>query len=166
MWVWTWSLFLPILHMPFNHWMWHAFKPFKSTFWACMDIWSLANKGKGAKKEDLVRCVSWRLKNALTHNNITKGFMTSMISPLNPSAMNGKMQPSESYARVEEEIGSQEVEVEELLNVSLEDKGIASNTCHHSVDVDEEDNHRRGITHEDDDVEECGRDGSSSRFTT
>ena len=72
----------------------------------------------------------------------------------------------EACVHVEEEIGNQEVEVEELINVLLEDKGIASNTSHHFVNVDEEDNHRRVMTHEDDDVEECGRDGSLSRFTT
>lgn len=76
------------------------------------------------------------------------------------------MQPSEAYAHAEEEFGSKEVKMEELINVSLEDKAIALSTCHHFVNVDEVDNHRRNIIHEDGNVKECGRDGSSSRSTS
>ena len=104
----------------------------------------MANKGRGVKKEDLARWVSWGLKKALTHNNITKIFMTSGIWPLNPSAMDGNMKPSESYAHVDEEIGSQEVEVEELVHVLGKDEGVASNTCNYFVHVGEEDNHTWG----------------------
>lgn len=58
------------------------------------------------------------------------------------------MQPSEGYAQVEEEIGSQEVEVEEIVD-ALECVQVGSSTCHYFVDVDEEDNHTRGTPHKD-----------------
>lgn len=74
---------------------------------------------------------------------------STRILPLNPSAMDGKMQPSEVYAQVEEETGSQEVEVEEVVDDALECVQVASNTCHYFVFVDKEDNHARGTPHED-----------------
>ena len=55
------------------------FNPFKLEFRTSKDIWSLANKVKGAKKEDLAKWVSGRLKKTLTHNNITKPFKSSKI---------------------------------------------------------------------------------------
>jgi hypothetical protein len=63
--------------------------------------------------------------------------------------MDGNMQPSEGYAQVEEEIGSQEVEVEEIVDDALECVQVGSSTCHYFVDVDEEDNHTRGTPHKD-----------------
>lgn len=74
---------------------------------------------------------------------------STRILPLNPSAMDWKMQPSEVYAQVEEETRSQEVEVEELVDDALECVQVGSSTCHYFVDVDEEDNHTRGTPHKD-----------------
>jgi hypothetical protein len=56
---------------PFNV---SCFKPFKITFRAHKDVWTLANKGRGASEEDLAQWVSLGLKKALTTANICKGF--------------------------------------------------------------------------------------------
>jgi hypothetical protein len=50
----------------------------------------LVNKGKRAKKEDLVQWVSLTLKKALTLLNIYKGFKTIGIWLFNPIAMEAK----------------------------------------------------------------------------
>lgn len=63
--------------------------------------------------------------------------------------MVGKMQPSEVYVQVEEEIESQEVEVNEVVDDALEDVQVGSNTSHYFVDIDDEDNHTKGTPHED-----------------
>jgi hypothetical protein len=51
-----------------------CFKPFKITFKAYKDVWTLANKGRDANKEDLVQWVFLALKKTLTTINICKGF--------------------------------------------------------------------------------------------
>jgi hypothetical protein len=71
-----------------------CFKPFKIAFKTYMDVWTLMNKGKGAKKEDLAHWVSLVLKKTLNPQNIYKGFKTIRIWPLNLKAMLGKMQLS------------------------------------------------------------------------
>lgn len=49
--------------------------------------------------------------------------------------MDRKVQPSESCAHVEEYIGTQEAEVEEVVNVELQDEGSDTSTCHYFVNV-------------------------------
>ena len=63
------------------------FKPFKTTFRACRDRWTIQNKGQTARKEDLAEWVSIGLQKALTITKITKGFTATSIWPLWPSAM-------------------------------------------------------------------------------
>jgi hypothetical protein len=58
---------------------------------------------------------------------------------------------SQAYA---EEIGSQEVEI---INVSIDDVGTTSNTCHYFVHVDEDDSNTRGPSQVDVD-EDCDED--------
>ena len=73
------------------------FKPFKTTFRACRDRWTIQNKGQTARKEDLVEWMSKGLQKALTVTKITKGFTATGIWPLRPSAMDPYMQPSACY---------------------------------------------------------------------
>ena len=73
------------------------FKPFKAAFWACRDRWTIQNKGKAARKEELAQWVSVGLKTTLTASKIIKGFSTTGIWPLLPSAMDNYMHPSACY---------------------------------------------------------------------
>lgn len=73
------------------------FKPFKVVFRACRDRWTIDNKGKGARKEELAEWVSMGLKKALTVAKITKGFAATGIWPLRPTAMEPFMHPSTCY---------------------------------------------------------------------
>ena len=62
---------------------------------------------------------------------------------------------NEAYAEVDEHIGSQEVEVEEVLDASIDDMHTRSNICHYFVNVDEDDSNTRKTTHVDHDLEDC-----------
>jgi len=74
------------------------FKPFKVAFRACRDRWTIDNKGKRARKEELAEWVSiMGLKKALTVAKITKGFVATGIWPLRPTAMESFMQPNTCY---------------------------------------------------------------------
>jgi hypothetical protein len=55
------------------------------------DVWTLANKDKYVKKEDLAQWVSLAFKKALTLRNVLRGFEMIGIWPLNLNAMVGKM---------------------------------------------------------------------------
>jgi hypothetical protein len=78
--------------MHYNHLMFHVcFKPFKIAFRTYIDVWTLANKGMGASKEDLAQWVSLALKKALTTTNLCKGFLAIGIWPFNPNVMASKM---------------------------------------------------------------------------
>jgi hypothetical protein len=77
-----------------------CFKPFKQAFRLLRDVWMLRNKSCGAPKEVLATWVSSALEKALTEKNITSGFRTPGIFPLNPQAMDDKMGPSEFYREV------------------------------------------------------------------
>jgi len=63
----------------------------KTTFCDYREVWTLANKEKDAKKEDLVQWVSLAFKKALTFHNVLNGFEMISIWPLNLNAMVGKM---------------------------------------------------------------------------
>jgi hypothetical protein len=67
------------------------------TFCVYWDVWTLANKEKDAKKEDLAQWVSLAFKKALTLHNVLKGFEMISIWPLNLNAMVGKMHHWESF---------------------------------------------------------------------
>jgi len=56
-----------------------CFKPFKTTFKAYKDVWTLANKRRGANKEDLAQWVFITFLKTLTTINICKGFSTIVI---------------------------------------------------------------------------------------
>jgi hypothetical protein len=77
-----------------------CFKLFKQAFRLLRDVWTLRNKSRGAPKEVLATWVSSALEKALTEKNITSGFRTTDIFPLNPQAMDDKMGPSEFYREV------------------------------------------------------------------
>ena len=51
----------------------------------------MSNKGKGASKQTLAMWVSRGLERAFTKSNITAGFRTTGIYPLNPEAVNVHM---------------------------------------------------------------------------
>ena len=61
-----------------------VFGPFKRYFKRYRDAWTLKNRGRGACKKILAMWVSKALERALTHMNITSGFRTTGIYPLNP----------------------------------------------------------------------------------
>lgn len=89
---------------------------------ACRYAWPLANKGKGAKKEDLLVWVYCTLKKALTLSIIINDFKTFGMWPLNPNLMEGKMAPSEAYVQFDEkEIGDEEVRVEKFVHANVEE---------------------------------------------
>ena len=73
------------------------FKSFKIAFRSYRDRWTVANKGRGAKKEELAKWVAMALRKALTEGRIQKGFAAIGIWPLRPSAMELFMQPSSCY---------------------------------------------------------------------
>ena len=58
------------------------FKSFKTAFRSYRDRWTVANKGRGAKKEELVEWVAMALRKALTEGRIQKGFVVTGIWPL------------------------------------------------------------------------------------
>jgi len=73
------------------------FKSFKVAFKAHRDKWTLDNKGKGAKKENLTKWVSLGLKKTLIAEKIQKGFATTGIWPLDPTTINECVKPSKCY---------------------------------------------------------------------
>ena len=90
------------------------FKPFKVAFRACRDRWTMGNKGRVARKEELVEWVAEGLKRALTSMKIQKGFAATRIWPLQPIAMDKYMAPSSCYIDpCEENIEDEHDDVEE-----------------------------------------------------
>ena len=75
-----------------------VFAPFKRYFKRYRDAWSVNNKGKGASKQTLAMWVSKALERALTTENITAGFRTTGIFPLNSEAVNAHMGPARQFA--------------------------------------------------------------------
>jgi hypothetical protein len=67
-----------------------VFKPFKLAFRVYMDIWTVQNRGRGARKEVLASWVSKALRRALTKENILSGFRATSIFPFNSSKMDDK----------------------------------------------------------------------------
>lgn len=125
-----------------------CFKPFKQSFRAYRDKWTLDHPGQMPIKDDLAQWVSFALKRALSKENITKGFQVTGIFLLNATAMNSKMGPSEVYQRrqkssqaetednpsgVQELFQLQEWEIEEIFNEIPED---VPNCRQYYVDVD------------------------------
>ena len=74
-----------------------VFTPFKRYFKRYRDVWSVSNKGKGASKQTLAMWMSRALERALTKSNITAGFRTTGIHPLNPEAVNVHMGPARQF---------------------------------------------------------------------
>ena len=122
-----------------------CFKPFKTAFRACRDMWSIEHKGVNARKEDLANWVSRGLKKALTPQNIRAGFRATGIWPLDATKMDKKMAPSEEdgpehEGDEEEDVG--EVPIEEMMLDLVEEVSVVGG-CHYVVDVDEESNSTR-----------------------
>ena len=99
------------------------FKPFKVAFRACRDRWSIENKSRGARKEELAEWVGIALKKVLTPIKIMKGFEATGIWPLQPNAMDKYMAPSTCYIESsEDEDGDDgEEEVPVCSNAGAED---------------------------------------------
>jgi len=76
-----------------------CFKPFKMSFRAYRDKWTVDHKGQMPIKENLAQWVSWGLRRALSTQNITKGFLSIGIYPIDATTINLKMTPSEVYDR-------------------------------------------------------------------
>ena len=74
-----------------------VFAPFKRYFKRYRDAWSVNNKGKGASIQTLAMWVSKALERALTTRNITAGFYTTGIFPLNMEAMDAHMGPARQF---------------------------------------------------------------------
>jgi hypothetical protein len=73
------------------------FRPFKCAFRGYRDVWTLHHRGQPTQKEDLVHWVDLALKRALSPLNITKGFRTTGIWPLDSTTIQGKMGPRKQF---------------------------------------------------------------------
>ncbi len=78
------------------------FKPFKIAFHVDKDVWMLANKREGARKEDLAQWVSLAFKKTFMPQRICKDFETASIRPLNPKVMASKMHLLEYFLKMQE----------------------------------------------------------------
>jgi len=76
-----------------------CFKPFKVAFRAYRDKWTVEHVGQVPSKDDLASWVAFALRKGLTPENITKGFETTGIYPLNVRAMDNKVGLSLTYQR-------------------------------------------------------------------
>jgi hypothetical protein len=74
-----------------------CFKPFKTAFRQIRDSWTLINKGKKVKKQDLCEWTAQALQKALSTKNITSGFKKMGIWPFNPEAVRNQMAPSTGF---------------------------------------------------------------------
>ena len=74
------------------------FAPFKSYFKRYRDASSVSNKGKCASKQTLAIWVLKALERAFTARNITAGFRTIGIYPLNCEAVNAHMGLARQFA--------------------------------------------------------------------
>ena len=59
-----------------------CFKPFKTAFRKCRDLWSMENSKKEVGKQELCKWTSRVLKAILTPNNIEEGFCLTGMWPL------------------------------------------------------------------------------------
>jgi hypothetical protein len=75
-----------------------SFKSFKQAFRICRDIWTMNNRGHGAKNDILAKWVFLGLKKALTAANIKNGFKATGIYPLNPNACDRHFGPSQAFS--------------------------------------------------------------------
>lgn len=118
-----------------------CFKSLRNVFWHCHNIWLLANKGCGARKEELAHWVSISFKRALTPTNILAKFWSFGIRPLDDMKMDGKMSPSECwpFKRPNKEtlelmpISIEKIEAE-TLNECTSDEQRCANHCFLEVD--------------------------------
>jgi hypothetical protein len=74
-----------------------VFAPFKKAFRNIRDEWVLRNGGRVPTKEDLAEWVYKGLKKASTKKNIQSGFRAIGIYPLQRSAVDGQLGPSEGF---------------------------------------------------------------------
>ena len=75
-----------------------VFKPFKQHFRTYRDFWTSRNLSQPATKSTLAHWVHLALRKALTYENIRGGFRGTGIYPLNPTAINRHLAPSEIFA--------------------------------------------------------------------
>jgi hypothetical protein len=107
-----------------------CFKSFKQAFRVCRDIWTMNNRGQGAKKEILAEWVSLGLRKALTTTNIKSGFKTTGIYPLNPNACDRHFGPSEGFSQgpfieaVDSESSSDDESNHDDLLQDMQDSGL------------------------------------------
>jgi len=74
-----------------------CFKPFKVTFRAFRDNWTLNHIRKNPRKEDLVGWVACALRKGFNKENIKKRFQTTSIYPINKTTMDTKLGPSLTF---------------------------------------------------------------------
>jgi hypothetical protein len=74
-----------------------CFKSFKQAFRICRDMWTMNNRGQGAKKDTLTEWVFLGLKKALIPSNIRSGFKATGIYPLNAHACDKHFSPSQGF---------------------------------------------------------------------
>jgi len=80
-----------------------CFRSFKLAFRIYKDIWYNYNKGAKVTKMVLEEWVCNSLKRALSASNITSGFRTTSIHPLNTHVMDHKFGPSKLLVEEVEE---------------------------------------------------------------
>jgi hypothetical protein len=105
----AWSLGIDMITLP-SHTS-HALQPldvscfrsFKQAFRVYRDMWTMNNRGQGAKKGTLAKWVSLGLKKALTSANIKSGFKVTGIYPLNAHAVDKLFGPSEGFVAAKPE---------------------------------------------------------------
>ena len=74
-----------------------CFKPFKTAFRRCRNLWSLENSKKEVGKQDLCEWTSRALKAVLTPNNIRARFRSTGIWPLYRTAVKDKMHAAAGF---------------------------------------------------------------------
>lgn len=84
------------------------------------DFWTITNKEKGAKNEDLAQWVSLALKTAMTLANIRKWFSSIYIWPWNRTTMHDGMKPNKVIINVPDVINEEEIDNEHVEEVPKE----------------------------------------------
>ena len=82
-----------------------CFKPFKTAFRRCRDLWSLENY-KEVGKQELCEWTSRALKASLTPNNIRAGFRSTGIWPLDRTVVRKKMHVAVGFEVDVEDVGA------------------------------------------------------------
>ena len=92
-----------------------CFKPFKTTFKAYRNKWTIQKNGEKVEKQTLAHWVDLSLKRALSTSNIKVGFRATGIWPLNLEKMQHHMGPSRTiHSRPSEKLMEYEIMEDDL----------------------------------------------------